>query len=331
LVYPRVAFHLLVMNCRFLFSLIVAASGLSATSSAKPLVVQTSVSSRVSPEYQRKTLPNGLPEKQLYAISNGGLAPGTMLDSSVEKVRFPAIAGIVAEHLGRQNYFLAPDSKSAQLLLVIQWGRTIPHNGLNYASAVNNVSSAMSNMRVRVPEPTGTNSMGTVATSSPNLIGEDTSVVDGALMMLDMETRMRYRSNEQNARLLGYVDAINDADGIARFAGAGDTFRELFEDLEDSRYYVLVKAYEFRAAVEKRESKLLWITRISVATRGLDFDESLRPMLARATPYFGRPTKRLIRDFKGAVELGESSVIEADAAMPKSDKPRGSDSKENRN
>jgi hypothetical protein len=311
------------MNCRFSAVVLILASTLIASLSAKPLTVQTSVSARVAPEYRRKILPNGLPEKQLYAISNGGLAPGTTLDSSVKKVSFPAIAGVVAEHLGRQNYFLAPNSKSAQLLLVIQWGKTIPPNRLNYANSVNSLSSVLSTRQLQLQQaalgaaPPPTNS----PPEGPRLIGEDTSAIDGALMMLDMETRLRYRSNEQNARLLGYVDAINDHDGIARFAGGGDTFRELFEDLEDPRYYVVVKAYEFRAAVEKRESKLLWITRISVATRGLDFDESLRPMIARATPFFGRPTKRLIRDYRGAVELGESSVIEADATMPKSRKP----------
>jgi len=241
------------------------------------------------------------------------------LDSSIEKVRFPVIAGVVAEHLGRQNYFLAPNSKTAQLLLVIQWGRTIPHNNLNYSSSVNAVSSALSSrqFQMQLSEAGAGRPTSNSGSGAPNLIGEDTSALDGAFMMLDMETRLRYRSNEQNARLLGYVDAINDADGIARWAGGGDRFRELFEDLEEPRYYVLVKAYEFRAAVEKRQSKLLWVTRISVATRGRYFEESLRPMIARASPYFGRPTDNLIRDFKGTVELGEASVVETDTALPK--------------
>jgi hypothetical protein len=303
--------------------LIMTACSLAAVS-AKPLKIQTSVSSRVAPEYKRKTLPNGTPQKQLYAISNGGWVAGTTLDSSVEKVGFPVIAGVVAEHLGRQNYFLAQDSKSAELLLVIQWGRTVPHNGLNYAHSVNALSAAMQLQSKQPSDPPGRNTMGTIPATSPDLIGDDTTILDGALMLLDMETRMRYRSFEQNARLLGYVDAINDADGIARYAGGGDRFRNLTEDMEESRYYVVVKAYDFRAAVEKRQSKLLWITRISVAARGLDFDESLRPMIARASPYFGRQTDRLVREFKGAVELGDSSVIEADAAMPKSGDLRGS-------
>lgn len=308
------------MKTLLLAGLFAAGFGWSVTAIAKPPVVQTSVSSRIAAEYKRKILPNGAPQKELYAISNGGLVPGTTLDSSIEEVSFSAIAGVVAEHLGRQNYFLAPNSKSAQLLLVVQWGRTIPHNGLNYASAVNAVGSAISTKTFALPDSgPGTNTMGSSSNPTPRLIGEDTSAWDGALMFLDMQERMRYRSNEQNARLLGYVDDINDADGIARFAGGGDRFRELFEDIEEPRYYVLVKAYEFRAAVEKRESKLLWITRISVATRGLDFDESLRPMIARAAPYFGRPTDRLIRDFNVVVEMGETSVIEANAAMAKPD------------
>jgi hypothetical protein len=316
------------MRTRFVAYLVLAAVGLSTAVMAKPLAVQTSVSSRVAPEYQRKVLPNGMPEKELYALSNGGMAAGTTSDSSVEKVSFPVIAGVVAEHLGRQNYFLAPDSKSAQLLLVIQWGRTIPHNGVNYASSINAAGSAMSAMQfqqqqvTRPPEP---GSSGGASGVTPDTTGAS-SALDGALMLMQMEDQTRQRSNEQNARLLGYVDAINDADGIARYAGGGDHFKELVDDIEEPRYYVLVRAYEFRAAVEKRESKLLWVTRISVAADDEDFDQSLRAMVARAAPYFGRPTGKLIRDFEGKVELGEASVIEVGADLPKSDSSRGSES-----
>jgi hypothetical protein len=306
------------------------ASVLSATAMAKPLTVQTSVSSRVAPEYQRQMLPNGMPKKELYALSNGGMAPGTTLDSSVEKVSFPVIAGVVAEHLGRQNYFLAPDSKSAQLLLVIQWGRTIPHNGVNVANSVNVASSAMSAMQfqkqqgVRPPESTPGSPLEGSGGVTPDTTGAS-SALDGSLMLLQMEDQTRQRSNEQNARLLGYIDAINDADGVARYAGGGDRFKELVEDIEEARYYVLVHAYEFRAAVEKRERKLLWVTRISMAARDGEFDQSLRAMIARATPYFGHPTKELLRDYKGRVELGEASVVETDAALQKSESSRDSE------
>jgi hypothetical protein len=311
------------MRAHSIVYLIIAAVGSSAAT-AKPLAVQTSVYSRVAPDYQRKKLPSGMLQKELYAVSNGGLAPGTTVDSSVEKVSFPMIAGVVAEHLGRQNYFLAPDSKSAQLLLVIQWGRTIPHNGLNYSNAVNNLSSELFKMRLDLPD----DQKSKLPAGLP-FIAEDTSGLDGALMLMDMENRLRYRVNEQNARLLGYIDAINDADGISRYAGGGgDRFTELFEDIEETRYYILVRAYEFRAAVEKREKNLLWVTRISVAARGTDFDESLRPMIARAAPYFGHPTKRLIREFKGTVELGDSSVIEVNADLPGSGRKGGSETRE---
>jgi hypothetical protein len=155
------------------------------------------------------------------------------------------------------------------------------------------------------------------------------SALEGSLMLMQMEDRLRQRANEQNAHLLGYVGAINDADGIARYAGGGDRFNELVEDIEEPRYYVVVSAYEFRAAVEKREKKLLWVTRISVATDEEDFDKSLRAMVARASPYFGQPTEKLVRGFKGKVELGETSVIEVDADLPQSENSRGAESSKN--
>jgi hypothetical protein len=82
-------------------------------------------------------------------------------------------------------------------------------------------------------------------------------------------------------------------------------------DVKESRYYVIISAYDFRAATEQGRQKLLWVTRVSVRTPGNAFDDSVAAMLKNASPYFGRESGRLIRgeEMKGTVELGDLKFL----------------------
>ncbi len=85
--------------------------------------VVTAVFSSVSNGYERQKLPDGSFKHERYALANGQYAHGKEADPSIDKVSFPAIAGLVAAHLAKQNYFLAQSAKSADILLVISWAR----------------------------------------------------------------------------------------------------------------------------------------------------------------------------------------------------------------
>src|SRR4051812_3231772 len=90
--------------------------------------VVTSVFSSVSNGYERQKLPDGSPKREYYALANGQYAHGLTANPSIDRVSFPVIAGLVATHLAKQNYFMAQDSKSADILLLVSWGTTIPYN-----------------------------------------------------------------------------------------------------------------------------------------------------------------------------------------------------------
>ncbi len=135
---------------------------------------------------------------------------------------------------------------------------------------------------------------------------------------------MRDRINLPNAQLLGYLDEINDADGIQRFAGGGDRYNDLIADVEEARYYIIVSAYDFDQLVNHQKKVLRWQTRVSVRAPGNRFDDSFAAMLKGAAKYFGQDSGRLVRgeESKGTVELGDLKFLgEAKEKEPAETKP----------
>ena len=278
----------------------------------------TAVFSSVSNGYTRQKNPDGTFKRENYALANGRFSPGAARDPSIEKVPFPTIAGLVAQHLARQNYFLANEARSADILLIISWGTTIPFNDAGNQATINGVYAAMNNVNtansaVRQAEAQGEQARGADGIQSPGRSISDAarSELEGGLFEMKLFNDMRRNSDEYNARLLGYVKEINSRNDNRRFAGAGSFFDDLIADIESERYYVIVSAYDFRAATQERKRKLLWSTRVSIQVQGSQFDQSLIAMMGKASKYFGQDSGQLIRQYQPntRVDLGEMKIL----------------------
>jgi len=278
----------------------------------------TAVHSSVHNGYFRSTLPDGSLKREYYAIANGTYLPGATPDQSIDAVRFPQIARLVAQFLALKNYYLAQDGKSADFLLKISWGTTVPYDSTAHRthaeafnSAANNLAAA--NAQVKQSEAARQKQMTTDGIQSPERSTRDAArdVFEGELLQLEMFNGVRLTANERNARLLGYVDEINNRDTPARFAGGGALVDDLFSDLESERYFVIISAYDFHSAKDEGKEKLLWVTRVSIQAQGNKFNETLAAMLARASRYFGQNSGQLVRQYQkeGKVTLGDLKVI----------------------
>jgi hypothetical protein len=112
----------------------------------------------------------------------------------------------------------------------------------------------------------------------------------------------------RNARILGYTDALERAYFAPHMSFAQDTRAEL----GNSRYYVVLQAYDFKTAVKEKKLKPLWITRLSVGESG-DFAPVLEQMVWGAVRYFGQDTGGLKRHeptLNATVKLGPLEVVE---------------------
>src|SRR5438045_314841 len=118
------------MKTSVLVMVLCASLSAGATVRASGDSLVTAVSSKVSNGYSRKKLPDGSFKREYYALSKGVYTPGIAADRSIDGVKFPQVAKIVAQFLSLKNYYLAPDSKSADLLLQISWGKTVPFSDM---------------------------------------------------------------------------------------------------------------------------------------------------------------------------------------------------------
>ncbi len=294
----------------------------------RPLPV--AIYSRVSPNYEREIQDDGTPAREYYAIGFGGRIDGTLWDQTQKKEDFPEIAGLIAQELAKQNYYFSPDKDTADLLVVIHWGRTNPFNASNFSDSVNVAGEAFRALSdAQGPEIQVDTSSAESAAQGAALIAEQNQAIqqandalNGAMSLMQMESREQNRRDEQTARVIGYTDDLRRNNDIAQFAGS-DSYRTLLQEVQDPRYYVVVTAYDFDKVTQngkKRKPDPEWVTRFSIRTRGNDFMDKVDEMALKAGNYFGRDSGRLIRDYQGEVEIGEMQVVSAEEEPAPADK-----------
>lgn len=279
---------------------------------------------RKAPSYERKLDANGKPEREYYAIGYGGRIDGTSWDQDQSKENFPEIAGIIAQELARQNYLFSQDSANVDLMIVLHWGRTNPSGSGNFSDNVGiagDAYRAVQDAQNAIDTPSTAPAVGSGGTPLSVVderqlrLQEARAQLDSAITAMRLEERQRNYVDEDNAKVLGYTDEMHRSNDIAQHAGS-DSFLELLSELRQPRYYVVVTAYDFDEVTKLKNArakpKPRWVTRFSIRTRGNSFMPSVEEMALRAGQYFGRNSKRLIRDHRGEVEIGEIQMIEND-------------------
>lgn len=305
--------------CRILFCLLVLAPMARAANES----IVTAVYSGTYNGYHRQKEADGSFKPEYYALANGIFAAGASADPTMDKIKFPQIAGVVAQFLALRNYRFAQDSKQTDFVIVISWGKTIPSSDTvsretlsTTASAFNDFKGKMDTLKkLEEEEAQGGQSLTRgpdgAASKERILAMQAENQFQNNLYEVQMHQDMRRQADEYNARLLGYVEEINRGDTPARFAGLGTNYEDLMADLESERYYFVISAYDFKTAAKEGKRKLLWATRVSIQAQGNKFNEAAAFMLAKASRYFGQDSGRLLREFEreGKVSLGELQVV----------------------
>lgn len=298
--------------------------GLGATAMEANNAVVTALYSSASAGYVRAKMPDGSFKPETYVVGNGGYAGGTQAIEAGDDVSFPAIVRLMAVHLASKNYLPARNAKSADLMLVVTWGRTVGFNDTPERISNDVTFAAMNNLRasnhyVKQVEAQGQlqRTADGIQSTSRSLRDADADALEGMLYQTQMLENFRTKATEQNARLLGYAKDIADADNPSLFAGNGTNYRDMVSDVENERYYVIISAYDYKVATEMKKSRVLWTTRISVQARGNRFRDSLATMLANAASRFGENSGRLIRQYhQERINLGELKFLETLSDSP---------------
>jgi hypothetical protein len=130
------------------------------------------------------------------------------------------------------------------------------------------------------------------------------------------ENQIRDQANAANAQILGYTAAYAREQQVREIGHV--PVRDVASDIEQDRYFVVLKAYDFRTAWKEKKLKLLWEARFSISAHGNQFDRQLLAMTQAAARHFGQDTKGLLRQDlpEGKVEIGPSIVVEPKANAP---------------
>jgi hypothetical protein len=276
------------------------------------------VISATYPPYVRPALQDGSVNPQTYAFGEGGDWNGRTSDSTSD-VNFPMIARLLAPELAKQGYTAVPsrDPKRADLLIMVYWGTTVgkgtPSSSSEYQIARQFFTHAD---QISLIPSEAVKDMNDVIANMGAQAMKDSERAQG-LLMIGIANRNRDRLAGDNACLLGYVPELQRMAHYRRtpFSGWNDVAREV----EESRYFVVLLAYDFQSLWRAKQKKLLWQTRLSISAHRADFREQLAGMLRTAAPYFGRDSGRLVREPMPAmsVRLGEMKVVETDVGTKK--------------
>jgi hypothetical protein len=264
------------------------AIGLLSPAAARAADGITAVYSRASGDYTRTTLADGSFQSETYAFGKGGYYGAAIRDATIDNLSFMDVAHAIAGPLATQGYLSSRDPNATRLLIMVYWGATdgsMDFGSLNIATGRHGRGNGAG--------PYGGEYAGGAWGLSSFLWGPSST-----------QAQM---TDARNAALLGYSEGLADQGSRAR-RERGD----LLEEIEFSRYFVVLMAYDFPQMWRHRQHKLLWEARFSVREQGNDFAAALPAMAQYASEYFGKDSHGLLRTRvpDGRIYMGDPTVIE---------------------
>jgi hypothetical protein len=268
---------------------------LSATALADTNLV---VSAGANPSYTQRKFEGAEVKPESYVIGEGSFFGGITADRSLDRMSFRAIAESLAPELARQQYWPAKDLASADLLIVVHWGVTTPHQSTRDALDVTTLSfdprdtphvdNAASDALFKDPsapiDSTGDPAPADIATSLR--LGEVSPSFD-IIERLSEEASQNY-SVANNAQLLGYTRALRQL-GSKAFGSAEEAV--LRADLSTERYLLVLCAYDLKTPLAPGQRRRpAWVTHMNVRAAGTNFPLAVRNLGHAGANFFGRST-----------------------------------------
>jgi hypothetical protein len=292
-----------------LFGLGALLAGEPAASAAEGVNGITAVSARVSKDYVRAKLPDGSFQPESYAFGEGGNWGGEISDATIDPLSFLDVARIVAAPLEERRYIPARDPSKTKLLIMLYWGTTAVPPPYAEDALYQNFQNDVREYRTLLGE---------------GQYEEAQAVYAAGLAQLSVSNQMRDRTDFKNAGMLGYnsdfsaLVGTDYGDSISRTA-LGFEQKDQVSEIEETRYFVVLMAYDFHLMWKEKKHKLLWETRFSINERNNAFDKALPVMAQYASRYFGQPSDGILRMRvrEGHVEIGEVKFLGEVSGSPK--------------
>lgn len=141
------------------------------------------------------------------------------------------------------------------------------------------------------------------------------SIGEGRLSHANVDETLQFG---YNSALLGYSRAYQEARELVGMSLGQTMQQDLSSDLQSSRNYLVVTAYDFDRVQQHggRESAVLWRTHISVKASETPFADKVGTLVSTGSGFFGKNTRGLVRRFRSEVIIGPIEVTETDVKAP---------------
>ncbi|MBE2212775.1 MAG: hypothetical protein IAE82_02815 [Opitutaceae bacterium] len=265
----------------------------------------------------RKFGPDG-PKLETYVFLEGRYYPGATVDRSLSRMPFRSIAEMLARDLARQNYRPAKELKSADLLILVHWGTTLPNTGINEMTARTYVGASPE--QAAAAQERSLNAQFNVTTESPDAdpatqgLDDFTSTDDmwGDVhfnAMENMNERIAADMNSKsNAELLGYR---SDLSRYNSSAFTREEERTLRLDLSTERYFIIMKAFDLKTL--GKDAKPVWTVYLNTRSPGINFATAVGRLGHAGSRYFGlqndRVTSVRTKDPTGTVTIEPAIIL----------------------
>lgn len=279
------------------------------------------VKAKADADYAERKFAGDKPKQETYLFYQGRYYEGAIVDHSIERTTFRQIAQTLGGALTKQNYFPSRDPKSADLLIIVHWGTTIPADSMYKLLAQNNPQSTGS-------KDTAVNHELALANifAPGNLISEQVAFelqaesdfspppaeIQRQFDALDQRTdRMALNIGmTDTAHLLGFADELYEDRKRIWSSAKGITLRAC---LTEERHFIILKAFDYRLLLKEQKWRQLWTVSLSMRSPGTNFTKDLPWMSQVASNYFGTQLDELkivlpkVRE--GKVEIGTPIIL----------------------
>lgn len=272
------------------------------------------VTSTADTDYTRRKFgDHGAPCRETYVFMQGRCFEGATVDPSFARLSFRDIAGYLAPELARRNYLPTKDAQSADLLLLVHWGVTIPHvtsqemraeTTTEFVSPENAAAGGMT-----AADPTNTGDFTKDLMNSVGGTDEDRAMEFSGLNQMNDQLSGEMTSSS-NLGLLGYTRHLH---GPGKRLLPSEEEATLRSDLTTERYFIIVKAYDLQSARAGERRRAVWTLYMNIRSPGNNFQTALTRMSAAAVDYFGRTTDKVetvrpqVRE--GKVDIGDLIIL----------------------
>ncbi|HEY4249166.1 MAG TPA: hypothetical protein VGM64_20245 [Lacunisphaera sp.] len=270
------------------------------------------VNAWASPEYVSRKDAGGASRQETYVFAAGRFFGGSRVDHSIDRLPFRKIAEFLAPELARRNYVPTPRVDTADLLLIVHWGTTAPRITLDQTRGTTDFSIDHAEERAIQQQFNETMAGGDAQVAALFSTGSDidakTSFEQSERLTDDLDSDLRAGNN---AQLLGYTQDMR------RFEkNAFQTVQEatLRANLEEERYFIIIKAYDFHEKKSPgQRQRPVWTLYLNMRSPGQNFKTAMTRMSAVAVDYFGRASDGIKvgrpTDREGTVNLGPLIIL----------------------